>query len=466
MVPPHRRFIVAARVLASVAALSLSIAMPGRVVHANVAWGTVLVPGSQWAGAQAAALGDLNVYSNGDGNQDQVTTFGLSYECVEMAQRFAAVRYGEQRIWPVSYAYQMWAAGPKLTIPFVQHPNGGSDAPQAGDLIVFNAISTDPYGHVAVVADTGPDYVDIVEQNWDNVNPVGTARLPISGTTMPARNGLPIFGWLRSSNAAAPFKPVVVTAKGQVVGDSGATTYGGTTSITLAKPIVGAAATPTGRGYWLLGGDGGIFPFGDALQHSYGSTGAMKLNQPVVGMAPTPDGNGYYLVASDGGIFPFGDALQHSYGSTGNIKLNQPVVGMALTPDGNGYYLVASDGGIFPFGDALQHSYGSTGGIHLNKPIVGMTVTSTGNGYWLVASDGGIFPFGDAVDHSYGSTGGIALPSPIVGMVPTADGGGYWLSTSGGTVYAFGDAKYLANTGVLTAVSSPVASLVTTLTAQ
>src|SRR5258708_24835541 len=145
MVPPHRRFIVAARVLASVAALSVSIVMPGRVAHANVTWGTVLVPGSQWVGTQAAALGDLNVYSNGNGSQDQVSTFGLSYECVELAQRFAAVRYGEQRIWPVSFAYQMWTAGPKLAIPFVQHPNGGGDAPQAGDLIVFNAISTDPY---------------------------------------------------------------------------------------------------------------------------------------------------------------------------------------------------------------------------------------------------------------------------------------------------------------------------------
>ena len=29
----------------------------------------------------------------------------------------------------------------------------------------------------------------------------------------------------------------------------------------------------------------------------------MHLNQPVVGMAATPDGKGYWLVASDGGVF-------------------------------------------------------------------------------------------------------------------------------------------------------------------
>ena len=61
------------------------------------------------------------------------------------------------------------------------------------------------------------------------------------------------------------------------------------------------------------GADGGIFAFGDA--GFYGSTGAHRLNQPIVGMAATPDGKGYWLVASDGGIFAFGDA--GFYGSPG-----------------------------------------------------------------------------------------------------------------------------------------------------
>jgi ribosomal protein L24E len=86
-------------------------------------------------------------------------------------------------------------------------------------------------------------------------------------------------------------------------------------------------------------------------------------------MAATPDGRGYWLVASDGGIFAFGDA--QFYGSTGSIHLNEPVVGMAATPDGRGYWLVASDGGIFAFGDAPY--LGSKGGSALAGPIVGMT---------------------------------------------------------------------------------------------
>jgi hypothetical protein len=43
-------------------------------------------------------------------------------------------------------------------------------------------------------------------------------------------------------------------------------------------------------------------------------------------MAATPDGKGYWLVASDGGIF-FGDAPFER--STGGTHLNEPIVIMA-----------------------------------------------------------------------------------------------------------------------------------------
>ena len=88
------------------------------------------------------------------------------------------------------------------------------------------------------------------------------------------------------------------------------------------------------------------------------------LNQPIVGMAATPDGKGYWLVAADGGIFSYGDA--GFYGSTGSLVLNAPIVGMAATHDGKGYWLVAADGGIFTFGDA--GFYGSAGSREPARP--------------------------------------------------------------------------------------------------
>ena len=207
----------------------------------------------------------------------------------------------------------------------------------------------------------------------------------------------------------------------------------------LNAPIVGMAATPDGKGYWMVAADGGTFAYGDA--HFYGSTGNITLNQPVVGMAATPDGKGYWMVAADGGIFAYGDA--HFYGSTGNITLNQPVVGMAATPDGKGYWLVAADGGIFAYGDA--HFYGSTGNITLNQPVVGMAAGPDGKGYWMVAADGGIFAYGDA--HFYGSTGNITLNQPVVGMAAGPDGKGYWLVAADGGIFAYGAVSFFGSEG-------------------
>ena len=218
-----------------------------------------------------------------------------------------------------------------------------------------------------------------------------------------------------------------------------------------ARPIVDAAALPGGSGYWLAGTDGGIFAFGDA--RFFGSTGAMRLNKPIVGMAATPSGDGYWLVASDGGIFAFGDA--GFFGSTGAMRLNRPIVGMAATPSGDGYWLVGSDGGIFAFGDA--GFYGSTGNIILNKPINGMSASMSGRGYRFVASDGGLFSFGDAP--YAGSAAGRRLRDPIVGMAGSPTGNGYWLVGSIGTVHAFGDVNNKGGTST-SPIPAPIVAII------
>ena len=215
--------------------------------------------------------------------------------------------------------------------------------------------------------------------------------------------------------------------------------YGDAVTLSLNSPVVAMAAVPDALGYWLLGGDGGVFSYGSAK--FFGSTGSLKLNKPVVAMASSPTSNGYRFVASDGGIFSYGDA--GFFGSAGSLRLNKPVVAMATTPSGNGYWLVASDGGIFSYGDAAF--FGSAGSIKLNKPIIGMAPTPSGNGYWLVASDGGIFSYGDAA--FYGSTGAIALNQPIVSMAATKTGRGYWMAAADGGVFAYGDAKFYGTGG-------------------
>ncbi len=110
---------------------------------------------------------------------------------------------------------------------------------------------------------------------------------------------------------------------------------------------------------------GAMSTFGNA--GNYGSEAGQPLNAPIVGMAATPDNKSYWLVGADGGIFTFGDAGY--YGSEGGQHLNAPIVGMAATPDGKGYWLVAADGGIFTFGNAPFN--GSAVGATA-APIVGI----------------------------------------------------------------------------------------------
>jgi hypothetical protein len=68
-----------------------------------------------------------------------------------------------------------------------------------------------------------------------------------------------------------------------------------------------------------------MFSFGDA--GFYGSAGGTRLNRPIAGMAATNSGRGYWLVASDGGIFAYGDAP--FLGSAGAAPLAQPVVAIS-----------------------------------------------------------------------------------------------------------------------------------------
>jgi hypothetical protein len=80
-----------------------------------------------------------------------------------------------------------------------------------------------------------------------------------------------------------------------------------TSPITLSVVAVssaGSVASPltvsvSSGAVWMAGSDGAVYPAGTAT--SFGSMQAYTLNRPVVGTAATPDGRGYWLVASDGG---------------------------------------------------------------------------------------------------------------------------------------------------------------------
>lgn len=58
--------------------------------------------------------------------------------------------------------------------------------------------------------------------------------------------------------------------------------------------------------YIIVCADGGVFTFGGAPM--LGSLGGTALNKPIVDARLTPSGNGLTMLGGDGGIFEFGDA--------------------------------------------------------------------------------------------------------------------------------------------------------------
>ena len=237
-----------------------------------------------------------------------------------------------------------------------------------------------------------------------------------------------------------PGVPVVFT----VVPNNGAGgNFGGPTSVTVATGPTGVATAPQ----LTASGGGGTFTV-------TASTGGLTATFTETNTAAPVASHGYWLVGGDGGIFTFGSAK--FWGSTGNIHLNRPVVGITPTVGDLGYWLDASDGGIFAFGNApfegsipglgiLPYGYPG-GGRKLAAPIVGMVPSSTGQGYFMVGADGGVFAFGDAkFNGSCPSIGGCS--GSAVAVMPDGTGNGYWLVTTTGHVYGFGDAGYLGAPG-------------------
>jgi len=262
----------------------------------------------------------------------------------------------------------------------------------------------------------------------------------------------------------------------------------------------------SGPGYWLVGGDGGVFSFNAPFLGRGSDPGQCGSTQashaPFVcfdGIGATPDGGGYtlvnplsYMSPSNGVVDAspqFGNAsgaatctvhfsgpdpnaveiwrgiastptgqgfwlvgFQGGIATCGDASFygdsirglsDAARIGIAATPGGKGYWEAAADGGVFSFGDA--QFYGSMGGRSINQPIVGIAATPDGKGYWLVASDGGVFAFGDATFN--GSMGSRPLDAPMVGIAADPDGSGYWTTATDGGVFAFGGAPFEGSMG-------------------
>ncbi len=244
----------------------------------------------------------------------------------------------------------------------------------------------------------------------------------------------------------------LVGSDGGIFSFGAAQFYGSTGNLALNKPVVGITPAPNDEGYWLVASDGGIFTFGNL--NFYGSIpglgilpagtkcfgadcAAQKvLDAPIVGMVPSSDGKGYFMVGADGGVFAFGDAkFEGSCPGIGGCS----GAAVAVMPDasGNGYWLVTVTGHVYAFGDAVD--YGAPGPQAV--PVTAAVRTTDGGGYWILFSNGVVTSYGDAANLG-GPAGSVGGFNPATTIFTTSDGGGYWVSSANGSVFTQGDAPF------------------------
>ena len=196
----------------------------------------------------------------------------------------------------------------------------------------------------------------------------------------------------------------------------------------------------------MVASDGGIFSYGDSQfygsipglgLHPAGSGLPNSLSAPIVGMVPTDSGRGYFLVGADGGVFAFGDArFEGSCPGVGGCVGS--AVAVMPADSGNGYWVVTNTGQVYAFGDAAY--YGAPG----SQSSTVTAAVSTGEGYYVLLANGKVFPYGDAVNFGSPPPGSFGGSNPATAIFTNPQTPGYGVVSANGTVDTFG---FVTNSG-------------------
>lgn len=220
------------------------------------------------------------------------------------------------------------------------------------------------------------------------------------------------------------------------------------------KYITDVAMSADGKGYWLVGTDGGVFSFGVPF---YGSRGAVTDTDSMVSIAADPLNRGYWTLSENGGVFTFGQVLFYGSGTGGASPDYRRI---EAHPGGRGYWLLQKDGTVEAFGDAVH--YGDNPASAYD--VIDICTTPTGEGYWLLTLGGQVYTYGDAL---YYGNAPLSLDVSM-GMAATPSGDGYWIISYNGLLTAHGGADELTVNGedYLGNLNDPMVGLAATPTSN
>jgi len=107
---------------------------------------------------------------------------------------------------------------------------------------------------------------------------------------------------------------------------------------------------------------GNVYAFGDAPYLGAPGHGV------VTSAAATPDGKGYWILLRNGEVFAYGDAAKLGSPPSTNFSAMDPPTAIFATSDGAGYWVASALGAVYNFGDAPND--GGMAGTHLNGSII------------------------------------------------------------------------------------------------
>jgi len=218
-----------------------------------------------------------NFISNVYNYQTGINT-GMEWQCVEYVNRYYYNVYGMNIRIEGQNANEYYGNAAQMGL--VSYKNGGTTAPQVGDILCF-AGNSDGSGHVAIIRAVTDSWVTVIQQNWteDDEDAHYPFAVTVSnGAYSVSRSGnLSVQGWLRTPEPAPPSYRLLHTFTG--VGDDGSRPYGSLTlsgstlyGMTYAGGIkylgtvfkINTDGTNVGTLYSFTGGAGdGEYPYGD-----------------------------------------------------------------------------------------------------------------------------------------------------------------------------------------------------------
>ncbi|MCY2928853.1 MAG: lectin-like protein, partial [Planctomycetota bacterium] len=139
-------------------------------------------------------------YTSNDYNDETGINTGMKWQCVEYVNRYYHTTYGINIRIAGTNANQYY--GTAASRGLIAYANGGTVAPQVGDILCFSG-NSDGTGHVAIIRAVSGTSVTAIQQNWteDRQDANYTFAMTVSGGTysVSGLGSLSVQGWLRKS---------------------------------------------------------------------------------------------------------------------------------------------------------------------------------------------------------------------------------------------------------------------------